>query len=149
MLKGFSYIVQAYQHLGETNIPKFTVIVAQKNHHTKLFQANASENVPPGPCPTCSLMSTYSFILTHCLLLSSLSRDSSGQKNCASKKLRLLYVHTCRNACKQSHFHFSLEYLVPAFESQFFIWLKRVMQRYRHLVFLPLYIAVYIKILKN
>lgn len=43
------FIQQAYQHLGETMIPKFTVIVAQKNHHTKIFQANAPENVPPGP----------------------------------------------------------------------------------------------------
>ncbi|XP_031382181.1 protein argonaute 16 isoform X2 [Punica granatum] len=41
-------IVKAYNHLGETSVPKFTVIVAQKNHHTKLFQANASENVSPG-----------------------------------------------------------------------------------------------------
>ncbi|KAL5794184.1 hypothetical protein ACOSP7_002778 [Xanthoceras sorbifolium] len=41
-------IVKAYQHLGEADVPKFTVIVAQKNHHTKLFQANGPENVPPG-----------------------------------------------------------------------------------------------------
>ncbi|XWS31011.1 hypothetical protein CRYUN_Cryun23aG0040600 [Craigia yunnanensis] len=41
-------IIKAYQHLGEADVPKFTVIVAQKNHHTKLFQANAPENVPPG-----------------------------------------------------------------------------------------------------
>lgn len=41
-------IVKAYQHLGEVNVPKFTVIVAQKNHHTKFFQAGAPENVPPG-----------------------------------------------------------------------------------------------------
>nr|XP_004296440.2 PREDICTED: protein argonaute 16-like [Fragaria vesca subsp. vesca] len=41
-------IVKAYQHLGEANIPKFTVIVAQKNHHTKLFQTNSPDNVPPG-----------------------------------------------------------------------------------------------------
>ncbi|XVF71827.1 hypothetical protein PTKIN_Ptkin12aG0070900 [Pterospermum kingtungense] len=41
-------IIKAYQHLGEPDVPKFTVIVAQKNHHTKLFQANAPENVPPG-----------------------------------------------------------------------------------------------------
>lgn len=41
-------IVKAYQNMGETNIPRFTVIVAQKNHHTKLFQANSPENVPPG-----------------------------------------------------------------------------------------------------
>ncbi|GMY09800.1 protein argonaute 16 [Fagus crenata] len=41
-------IIKAYQHLGEVNIPKFTVIVAQKNHHTKLFQSGSPENVPPG-----------------------------------------------------------------------------------------------------
>ncbi|THG10740.1 hypothetical protein TEA_023116 [Camellia sinensis var. sinensis] len=41
-------IIKAYQHLGEVGIPMFTVIVAQKNHHTKLFQASAPENVPPG-----------------------------------------------------------------------------------------------------
>lgn len=41
---------QAYQHLEghESDIPKFTVIVAQKNHHTKLFQASGPENVPAG-----------------------------------------------------------------------------------------------------
>ncbi|KAL8088025.1 hypothetical protein AgCh_037970 [Apium graveolens] len=42
-------MIKAYQHLREENIPKFTVIVAQKNHHTKLFQSGGvSENVPPG-----------------------------------------------------------------------------------------------------
>lgn len=41
-------IIKSYQFLGESDVPKFTVVVAQKNHHTKLFQANASENVPPG-----------------------------------------------------------------------------------------------------
>ncbi|XP_020102433.1 protein argonaute 16-like [Ananas comosus] len=41
-------IIQAFEHLGENSLPKFTVIVAQKNHHTKLFQADAPENVPPG-----------------------------------------------------------------------------------------------------
>ncbi|PHT43063.1 Protein argonaute 4A [Capsicum baccatum] len=41
-------MIKAYKHLGEDDKPKFTLIVAQKNHHTKLFQANAAENVPPG-----------------------------------------------------------------------------------------------------
>ncbi|KAF7826276.1 protein argonaute 16 isoform X1 [Senna tora] len=41
-------IIKAYQHLGDVDAPKFTVIVAQKNHHTKLFQASGPENVPPG-----------------------------------------------------------------------------------------------------
>ncbi|KAK2389084.1 protein argonaute [Trifolium repens] len=41
-------IIKAYKYLGKFDVPKFTVIVAQKNHHIKLFQANALENVPPG-----------------------------------------------------------------------------------------------------
>ncbi|CAA0816047.1 Protein argonaute 6 [Striga hermonthica] len=41
-------IIKAYQHLGESDVPKFTLIIAQKNHHTRLFQASASENVPSG-----------------------------------------------------------------------------------------------------
>lgn len=41
-------MIKAYNHLGEGCNPKFTLIVAQKNHHTKLFQANAVDNVPPG-----------------------------------------------------------------------------------------------------
>ncbi|XP_057740880.1 protein argonaute 16 [Arachis stenosperma] len=41
-------IKKAYELLEAVIIPKFTVIVAQKNHHTKLFLANGPENVPPG-----------------------------------------------------------------------------------------------------
>lgn len=41
-------MIKAYQHLGEVDVPKFTLIVAQKNHHTKLFQSAAPGNVPPG-----------------------------------------------------------------------------------------------------
>lgn len=41
-------IIKAYQSMGQGDLPKFTVIIAQKNHHTKLFQADSPENVPPG-----------------------------------------------------------------------------------------------------
>ncbi|KAL8130712.1 hypothetical protein V2J09_019867 [Rumex salicifolius] len=41
-------IKQAYQNFGEDELPKFTVIVAQKRHYTKFFQANTFENAPPG-----------------------------------------------------------------------------------------------------
>ncbi|GAB2285235.1 hypothetical protein Dimus_019688 [Dionaea muscipula] len=41
-------IKQAYLAPGELDLPKFTVIVAQKNHHIKLFQTASPENVPAG-----------------------------------------------------------------------------------------------------
>ncbi|XP_010688916.2 protein argonaute 16 [Beta vulgaris subsp. vulgaris] len=41
-------IKQAYLSLGEAELPKFTVIVAQKRHHTRLFEVGATGNVPPG-----------------------------------------------------------------------------------------------------
>ncbi|XP_054817018.1 protein argonaute 4A-like [Prosopis cineraria] len=42
-------IIQACKCFQESWDPKFTVIIAQKNHHTKFFQqVNARENVPPG-----------------------------------------------------------------------------------------------------
>lgn len=40
--------MQACKFLDEKWNPKFVVIVAQKNHHTKFFQPGAPENVPPG-----------------------------------------------------------------------------------------------------
>nr|CAB3465484.1 unnamed protein product [Digitaria exilis] len=43
-----SQFSQAYQSMGQGDLPKFTVIIAQKNHHTKLFQADSPDNVPPG-----------------------------------------------------------------------------------------------------
>ncbi|PQQ16165.1 protein argonaute 16 [Prunus yedoensis var. nudiflora] len=77
-------IIKAYQHLGEVDVPKFTVIVAQKNHHTKLFQTGGStDNVPPG-----LLLSELCYCLYHlslCFNALSLSlslslslRDSGG-----------------------------------------------------------------------
>lgn len=40
--------MQACKFLDENWDPKFMVIVAQKNHHTKFFQVNSEFNVPPG-----------------------------------------------------------------------------------------------------
>ncbi|XP_038986924.1 protein argonaute 4B-like isoform X2 [Phoenix dactylifera] len=46
-------IIEACKNLDEQWSPKFTVIIAQKNHHTKFFQANnPQENVPP-VAPVC------------------------------------------------------------------------------------------------
>ncbi|KAL0455701.1 UNVERIFIED_CONTAM: protein argonaute 4A [Sesamum latifolium] len=41
-------IMEACKLLDESWHPKFMVVVAQKNHHTKFFQANSADNVPPG-----------------------------------------------------------------------------------------------------
>ncbi|GKV08262.1 hypothetical protein SLEP1_g19919 [Rubroshorea leprosula] len=41
-------IIEACKFLDEKWSPKFVVIVAQKNHHTKFFQQGAPDNVPPG-----------------------------------------------------------------------------------------------------
>ncbi|ERM95372.1 hypothetical protein AMTR_s00008p00203090 [Amborella trichopoda] len=41
-------IIQACNHLEDGYRPKITVIIAQKNHHTKLFQKDSDTNVPPG-----------------------------------------------------------------------------------------------------
>ncbi|KAL5722545.1 Protein argonaute 4B [Ranunculus cassubicifolius] len=41
-------IIEACKFLDEKWRPKFTVIVAQKNHHTKFFQKGSPDNVPPG-----------------------------------------------------------------------------------------------------
>ncbi|KAG9458483.1 hypothetical protein H6P81_002991 [Aristolochia fimbriata] len=41
-------IIQACEFLDQKWSPKFTIIIAQKNHHTKFFQLNSPENVPPG-----------------------------------------------------------------------------------------------------
>ncbi|XP_019158172.1 PREDICTED: protein argonaute 4-like [Ipomoea nil] len=41
-------IIEACKFLEEGWSPKFTVIVAQKNHHTKFFQVSSPNNVQPG-----------------------------------------------------------------------------------------------------
>ncbi|KAL0875862.1 hypothetical protein Bca101_025567 [Brassica carinata] len=41
-------MMQACKFLDEKWNPKFTVIIAQKNHHTKFFQDKGPDNVPPG-----------------------------------------------------------------------------------------------------
>jgi eukaryotic translation initiation factor 2C len=41
--------LQAFKHFDESWSPKFALIVAQKNHHTRFFKPNApQENVSPG-----------------------------------------------------------------------------------------------------
>ncbi|KAJ6727540.1 EUKARYOTIC TRANSLATION INITIATION FACTOR 2C [Salix purpurea] len=41
-------IIEACNFLDENWCPKFMVIIAQKNHHTKFFQSGSPDNVPPG-----------------------------------------------------------------------------------------------------
>ncbi|KAF3454052.1 hypothetical protein FNV43_RR04499 [Rhamnella rubrinervis] len=41
-------VIEACKFLDESWSPKFAVIVAQKNHHTKFFQSGSPDNVPPG-----------------------------------------------------------------------------------------------------
>ncbi|KAK8701304.1 hypothetical protein V6N13_019694 [Hibiscus sabdariffa] len=41
-------VIEACKFLDENWNPKFVVIVAQKNHHTKFFQQGSPDNVPPG-----------------------------------------------------------------------------------------------------
>ncbi|XP_057527179.1 protein argonaute 4A-like [Amaranthus tricolor] len=41
-------IKEACKFLEENWNPKFTLVVAQKNHHTKFFQRNSPDNVEPG-----------------------------------------------------------------------------------------------------
>ncbi|KAG5401557.1 hypothetical protein IGI04_016164 [Brassica rapa subsp. trilocularis] len=41
-------IIEACKLLDENWNPKFLLLVAQKNHHTKFFQPNSPDNVPPG-----------------------------------------------------------------------------------------------------
>ncbi|PNX88240.1 protein argonaute 4-like, partial [Trifolium pratense] len=43
-----SQVIEACKFLDEAWNPKFLVIVAQKNHHTKFFQPGSPDNVPPG-----------------------------------------------------------------------------------------------------
>lgn len=41
-------LIEACNFLDEKWSPKFVIIVAQKNHHTKFFQSGSPDNVPPG-----------------------------------------------------------------------------------------------------
>ncbi|RYR63852.1 hypothetical protein Ahy_A04g021608 isoform B [Arachis hypogaea] len=46
--KELDQIIEACKFLDEKWEPKFVVIVAQKNHHTRFFQSGSPDNVPPG-----------------------------------------------------------------------------------------------------
>ncbi|KMZ69032.1 Protein argonaute 16 [Zostera marina] len=41
-------IIKAIENLGVETFPRFTVIITQKRHHTKLFRVDSPENVPAG-----------------------------------------------------------------------------------------------------
>ncbi|KAL6527982.1 Protein argonaute 4B [Orobanche hederae] len=41
-------VIESCKFLDDKWAPKFMVVVAQKNHHTKFFQSNSPDNVPPG-----------------------------------------------------------------------------------------------------
>ncbi|GAB4859397.1 hypothetical protein Ancab_010860 [Ancistrocladus abbreviatus] len=72
-------IKQAYLALGEVEGPKFTVIVAQRNHHTKLFQAGAPDNAPPGTVVDTEVVHprNYDFYLcSHAGIFGTLAADS-------------------------------------------------------------------------
>ena len=44
----FNQCLQACKFMDDKWEPKFTLIVAQKNHRTKFFQTGSPDNVPPG-----------------------------------------------------------------------------------------------------
>ncbi|KAM7279438.1 hypothetical protein ACFE04_006572 [Oxalis oulophora] len=46
-------IIEACKFLDENWNPKFLVIIAQKNHHTKFFLSGSPDNVPPGKYRYC------------------------------------------------------------------------------------------------
>ncbi|XP_039004777.1 protein argonaute 4-like [Hibiscus syriacus] len=46
--KELDQVIEACKFLDESWDPKFVVIVAQKNHHTKFFQQGSPDNVQPG-----------------------------------------------------------------------------------------------------
>ncbi|XP_074358514.1 protein argonaute 16-like [Apium graveolens] len=61
-------IIKAFQYGSGGSIPKFTVIVAQKNHHTKLFQVGPyqNQNVPPGTVVDTNIMHPVNYDFYMC-----------------------------------------------------------------------------------
>lgn len=97
-------MAQAYQRLGESDVPKFTVIVAQKNHHTKLFKAKGPENVPAGKkIPFILHQSHYDSIsFQNYFIIKTIPfvRNCCGHQDRTPDKLRFLHVCSCRNNSK-------------------------------------------------
>lgn len=52
-------IIKACEFLDSEWSPKFTLIIAQKKHHTRFFQAKSPDNVPPGKQHACNLMDYF------------------------------------------------------------------------------------------
>lgn len=84
-------VLQAYQdHFkSEVDIPKFTVIVAQKDRHTKLFQDISPENVPSGQL-VCRVVLFLCFFISLFFMMqypTKFHRDRCRYRDCASQKL--------------------------------------------------------------
>ena len=86
--------LQACKFLDEKWNPKFTLIIAQKNHHTKFFIPGKPDNVPPGNLhhlPFCCCNCVGSFIGDLIIFSNHLNcficRDCCGQQSLPSKEL--------------------------------------------------------------
>jgi hypothetical protein len=96
--------LQACKFLDEKWNPKFTLIIAQKNHHTKFFIPGKPDNVPPGNLhhlPACSgnrVGSIFGDLVIFSNILDGFTcRNCGGQQSLPSKELRFLHVCACWN----------------------------------------------------
>jgi hypothetical protein len=95
--------LQACKFYDEKWNPKFTLIIAQKSHHTNFFIPGKPENVPPGNLhhlPVCCCDCVGSFI-GDLLYSGFICRNCRGQQSLPSKELWLLHVFACWNDRKR------------------------------------------------